>query len=234
MDYFKYLSTRLSKAFKDLEELDDTQLDPSILLATINGVRNVLFEVLDYMINQFPGYEGDSRELFFPILKINESLMDLDENPRAVTIKKVIGQKGINFVKAAYKIIFNDKYDNCMLLLNSSIKHRNEDLILGEKPSIEAKIISFGGPTLEEDIYGGIRIGGFTSMPGAVTDMSNCSMTDNSGKFTFIKKLETKIIPGNSLLLSKDGKQIRVLIRPFLKKCLSCCSDIVSLWKTYL
>lgn len=55
MDYTKYITTRLDDAKTNLRGFKEVETDQAVLLAKINNIRNVFFEILDYTVNHFPG-----------------------------------------------------------------------------------------------------------------------------------------------------------------------------------
>lgn len=85
---------------------------------------------------------------------------------------------------------------------------------------------------METDIYGGFKIGPFFKSGFGKIHMSNCVIQDPNGVI-IIESLETMEVQGNSLLIKKGDTKVRVLIKPFLEKCINCCEEIINLWNTY-
>lgn len=230
MDYNKYLKNRLESAGKQLGVLNEDGPDSSVLLSEINGIRNIIYEVLDYSINHFPGYNGESSNLYFPIMKPGEMQNHLNGNKYFLKIKKEIGDKGAQYVMRAYEIILNPFYDNCLLLLDSSTKHRNQDNILGEKPDIEIKAHSIGDSKIQKDIYGGFNVDNFKF--GGNVQMEGCVFKSPLG-VTIVESLKTTRKKGNSMIIKRGSKEFCILIKPFLEKCLKCCEKIIEVWTEY-
>lgn len=232
MNYSKYLQTRLKELRDKYNLLDENEIEEEVLLANINSIRNVIFEILNYSVNHFPWYTGNRRDIDFPILGISESKEALLANQLYLKIRDSVGDKATEYVRKAYDVIFNEKYDNCLILLDPSSKHRNSDQVAQEKPEVQAKYESFGGPVVKENIYGGFSIGNGFQSNGPSMEMSGCVFLTNEG-VTLIESLRTVKIQGNSLLINKNDQEIQVLIKPFLKKCLDCCEDILKIWSVY-
>lgn len=227
MDYSKYLETRINHARSLIEGLNEEEKDEAVLLANINGVRNIIFEVLDYSVNHFHGYSGKCPNLYFPLIGLSQDIGCLTKDKRYINLKNEVGGNIEKYIGDSYKIIFDPKFDQCLLLLQSSTKHRNVDEILDKKPEINARIV---GNEMKKDIYGGFDIGGF-KMGGNVR-MSGCVFSGPEG-VTIVESLETVEVEGQSLLINAGNNNIRVLIKPFLIKCVECCKSVISLWKTY-
>lgn len=233
IDYSKYFETRINQAKNQLQLLDENEIDPAILLANINGVRNIIFEILDYTVNHFPSYMGNCRDLYFPILKLGECKDSLGQNMRFQKLKTEVSGEIDDYINKAYDIILSLEYDNCLLLLDESSKHRNSDQINEKKPEVKAKYQSFGGPEVTKNIYGGFNIGKFFNFGAGNCKMSNCIFSEPNG-VTIIESIETIETNGNSLLIKKGEGKIRVLIKPFLEKSIKCCKEIINLWSSYL
>ena len=229
MDYGKYLETRLAQAKNQTDVLSEEECDPAVLLANINGVRNILFEVLDYSVNHFSSKVLNFSNIYFPILKPREEKSDLSKNSHFIRISK-LNDKGLEeYIMESYDIILNLKNEGCLLLLTSCTKHRNADSIIDKSPGIKAEIEGTGEFPIEQDIYGGYNIGNIIKTgPGCNVKMSNCVSVNSSGT-TIINSLETVLIKRNSLVIQVGDQSIPVLIKPFLTKCINCCNEIVKL-----
>ena len=230
VNYSEYLKTRLLHARAQFDTLDEDEESSAILLANINGIRNIMFEILDYSINHFSGYAGISTQVYFPLLKFENLLEDLGSNKRYLDVVNIIGGKIVDYLLGAYTIIFDPKYEKALLLLNSFSKHRNEDIFLDTKMGSKVKYENFGGPKVEEKMTGGYKIGAFDV---GIGEMTGCVLGFVCGGTVIIDKMETFEISGKSLVVKQNGKVYRVLIKLYLKHCLDCCEEIIKLWGTF-
>lgn len=232
MNYYLYLITRLNSLKTLLDLLNEDEKKKEILLAQINGIRNPIHEILDFTINHFPKYKGWNSGLYFPILNPDQTIEDLKQNKYFNKCIKTIEGDIESYLYSAYKIILDDKYDQCLLLLTGLTKHRNEDLILNKKGHIEYEI-SGNEDLIEQNIYGDTSVGNLVkSTGGGKLTMENCVIETPMGT-TVIKKLVSGEIDGNSLMIKKGDKNIKVFIKLFLEKCIKCSEEIVELWNTY-
>jgi hypothetical protein len=231
MNYSIYLQQRLKSTKVLLEDLDEDEKQEEILLAKINSIRNPIQEILDYTVNHFSGYvKTSNKKIYFPILNPGAHIDALEQDRNFKNIKSVAGDDAADFLKESYRIILNNKYDNCLLLLTGLTKHRNQDYFIGKKPVLlKSSVI---GDAVTPDIYGGFSIGDTFRFSGNVT-MKGCYFSGPNG-ITMVDELETREIDGASLIIvGEQERSTRVLIKPFLEKCIFCCEEIVELWKTY-
>lgn len=232
LNYLEYINERLKEAEIQLNILDENEKSEAVYLAKINGIRNIVFEVLDYAINHFPGYAGDSRDLYFPLLKPDDLIGTLETNERYVKIHKILGTSGVNFIKNAYKIIFQmpDKY---FLWLDPASKHRNQDEIKkGNMTAIDAKYSSPEKLKLPDkpDLEGFINIQIGTALIRAKNvEMTNTVIKSEQGS-VYVDHFYTVTLQQNQLILHKSGGEKSIPVKPFLKNCLDCCKEIITLW----
>jgi hypothetical protein len=231
MDYFKYFETRLNHAKAQLKTLNEDETDGAVLMANINGVRNIIFEILDYSINHFFTQAETRNDLYFPILKLHGEVEDLNKNKYFIKINKYVGEDAKNFILDAYGLILSENYDRCLMLLSSSSKHQNLDKISEERNDINAEYISLGKNKIEKNFYGGVSISGFINNAQNI-HMSGVYIENPNGSI-IINSLDVERIKGNSLIINKDKYEVEVLIKPFLKKCIDCCEEIIILWNSY-
>ena len=229
MNSFIYLQQRLKSTKLLFEDLDEEEKLVEILLAKINSIRNPIQEILDYTVNHFPGYVRiGNKKIYFPILNPGAHIDALESDGSFKNIQSVVGDDAADFIKKSYQIILNDKYDNCLLLLAGLTKHRNQDNIIGKKPALKASVT---GEQITPDIYGGFNIGDMFQFSGNVK-MKGVVLSGPNG-MAIVEELETYEVDGASLVINKEDRSVRVLIKPFLEKCILCCGEVVDLWKTY-
>lgn len=249
MNYSTYCKTRLAHARTQLGTLDENEADLSVLLANINGVRNIIFEILDYLVNHYKGNIEEFRRLGFPIKAITYINDGKYIVPKAYDeciedIKKMVGSDAVDFINQAYLIIDNPIYDQCILLLDAASKHRNKDEIIIDKPQTKFDysevdkgnssgfVINWPHPSsddfpLKVDMYGKPKLSFLQGMDNIVLLGTTVNYTDRS---FLIKSLVTTKQLGKSLLITKDGSKVNVLITPFLENCIECCDAVIDLW----
>ena len=139
MNYLTYCKTRLAHARTQLGTLNEDEADSSVLLANINGIRNIIFEILDYLVNHYKGNTDESYKVTFPIKAVvytdnGEKIIPKSYGERIKEVGDEIGQNVVGFINQAYLIIENPIYDQCIILLDAASKHRNKDEIIVDKP----------------------------------------------------------------------------------------------------
>ncbi len=248
MNYLTYCKTRLAHARTQLGTLNEDEADSSVLLANINSIRNIIFEILDYLVNHYKRNTDESYKVTFPIKAVvytdnGEKIIPKPYGERIKEVGDKVGQDVVGFINQAYSIIENQTYGGCILLLDSASKHRNKDEIIIDKPQTKfnCREVSRGTKAgvcikldyhsnndipIKIDMYGQPKLGFIHGGSNMIFGGLILNYTDRS----FLINLITTRECGKSLLIRNNGGEFNVRIKPFLENCINCSEEIINLW----